>query len=165
MGDHEPISATRHESQDDLLDRWTAKLREAFAGEAATVQRYTAFAQTAEIEGRLEDAGLFRDLAASTACAAQGHIDILAEGGDPATGRPLGETTLSLTAALVSEQRGATELYPGLASAALKDGLDDLGSWLTTLAALKQAHATKLRQALGPPTSPTSRPAPIGEPE
>lgn len=142
------MSIVHGESERELLDRWMTRLREVFADEASSVQRYANFAQAATIEGWVEVSRLFEEMAESTGCVAQGHLDFLAEGGDPATGRRIGETQLNLAAALLSEQRDAAEVYPSLAASAIADGLHDLGSWLTTLGALKTAHVARLQAAL-----------------
>ncbi|WP_211346979.1 rubrerythrin family protein [Saccharothrix australiensis] len=135
-------------------------LRSAFAGEAMTVQRYTYFAQVAEIEGHVEVSRLFTELAESVACAAHGHVDFLLHSADPTTGRPLGETPLNVAAAVSGELHEATERYPKLVAAAHAEGMADLASWLTTLCALKKAHVAKLEQALAglsePPLAATS---------
>jgi rubrerythrin len=128
--------------------RLQSTLGAAFAAEAMSVQRYSYFAQLAEIEGHIEVARLFGELAESNACAAHGHIDVLQLTADPATGRPIGTTHLNLASAIAGELREANQGYPDLAAAALADGHTDVASWLTTLCALKKAHVDKLEKAL-----------------
>jgi rubrerythrin len=123
------------------------ELATAFAAEAMAAQRYGYFAQIAEIEGRTEAAMLFSRLAESVACVAQGHMDVLRDAGEDIE-HPIGDTSTNLASAV---QRGLDEgdtLYPRLRAAALAEGLADVASWLTTVMALKQAHLTRLDQAL-----------------
>jgi rubrerythrin len=123
-------------------------LRTAFNAEAAAVQRYSYFAQTAEIEGQMHVARLFSELANSLACAAHGHLDFLRDATDAASDQAVGNTTLNLANAIAAELREATELYPNLANAALEAGLADVASWMTTLSALKKAQVAKLQEVL-----------------
>jgi rubrerythrin len=136
-----------------------SELRAAFVAESTTTQRYTYFAQIAEIEGHTEVARLFGELAESVACAAHGHLDFLCPTADPTTGQPVGETQLNLAAAMAGELRDATSLYPRLAGAAHAEGLADAAGWLTTLSGLKKAHVDKLRQALTRLSEPAGEPA------
>ena len=125
-----------------------ANLKIAFAAEAAAFQRFTYFAQVAEIEGHLELSKLFTELAESTACAAHGHIDWLQYVADPITDRPIGETHLNLAASLTSELNDGSDLYPRLAEAAHTEGMADVASWLETMCALKKAHVDRIERAL-----------------
>jgi rubrerythrin len=125
-----------------------ARLRSAFLDEAATERRYAYFAQTAEIEGHLEIARLFADLAETAGCAAHGHLDFLQYQVDPTTGQAIGDTALNTAAAAVGELTDATERYPGLVDEARAEGFADLAGWLTTMCALKKAHVEKLEAAL-----------------
>ncbi|WP_344587407.1 hypothetical protein [Actinomadura vinacea] len=134
-----------------------ADVRAALAAEAVAVQRYTYFAQVAEIEGHTEIAVLFADLAQSIGCVAHGHLDVLGDTADTAdAGRDVGETRLNLATSVAGAMKDAHEGYPGLASAAYGEGRTDVASWLTTLAALKKAHVAKLDAALRDLAAPTS---------
>lgn len=62
-------------------------LKAAFAGESQANRRYLYFAKEADVEGRPDIAGLFRDTAEGETGHAHGHLDFL-EGGDLA--RPPG---------------------------------------------------------------------------
>jgi len=125
-----------------------AAVRNALLVESTNVARYRYFQQTAEIEGDSVAAGLFAELAESSACAAGGHIDLLLDYGDPITGQPAGVTHLNLAAALTGELAELGDTYPGLVESALDEGVYDLASWLTTVRALKESHVEKLRAAL-----------------
>ena len=67
-------------------------LKEAFAGESQANRRYLWFAQKADIEGYPDAASLFRSVAEGETGHAHGHLDYLAEVGDPASGEPIGDT-------------------------------------------------------------------------
>ena len=67
---------------------------------------------------------------------------------DPATDLPIGETDRNLGAAIIAETYEYTELYPAMAAQARGDGFTDVASWFETLAKLKRAHVTTLKQAV-----------------
>lgn len=143
-----------------LSDGLAGDLRAALAGEAASVLRYTYFAQTAEIEGHGEIARLFTELADSVVCAAHGHLDVLRDAGDPDGQDGVGDTRLNLASSLVDALHDAGELYPRLTTAAHEEGHADAASWLSTLTALKKRHTGRLKAALDDLTrSPGEQPA------
>ena len=74
-------------------------LKDAFAGESQANRRYLYFAQKADIEGYNDVAAVFRSTAEGETGHAHGHLEFLEETGDPATGEPIGETSLNLKAA------------------------------------------------------------------
>jgi rubrerythrin len=124
------------------------ELRRAFLLEAAAVQRYTYFAQLADIEGHGEAARLLSQFAQSSACAAHGHLDQLRHSADPAPGDEIGNTQLNLAAVLAGELKDASQTYPDLVRRAFEDGLADTASWMQTVGALKQAHVARLQEVL-----------------
>jgi len=126
---------------------FAAELAAALATEAMAAQRYGYFARIAEIEGRTDAAMLFSRLAESVACVAQGHLDVLRDAADDVE-RPIGDTSTNLASAVATGLDEADSLYPRLKAAAMAEGLHDVASWLTTVMALKQAHLTRLDQAL-----------------
>ena len=63
-------------------------LLEAFAGESQANRRYLWFAQKADVEGYPDAAALFRSVAEGETGHAHGHLEYLAEVGDPASGEP-----------------------------------------------------------------------------
>ena len=123
-------------------------LQAAFAAESMSAQRYASFARTAEIEGLVDVARVFSELAESAACAAQGHLDMLGYV-DPATGLPIGDSGLNLASAVAAALKESSGTYPDLAAAAHGEGVADTASWLETMAALKKWHVTRLNEALG----------------
>ena len=82
-------------------------LKEAFAGESQANRRYLWFAQKADIEGYPDAAALFRSVAEGETGHAHGHLDYLAEVGDPASGEPIGDTADNFKASVA----GATYEY------------------------------------------------------
>ena len=59
-------------------------LKDAFAGESQANRRYTYFAKVADVEGRPNVAGLFKDTADGETGHALGHLDYPKPAGDPA---------------------------------------------------------------------------------
>ena len=78
-------------------------LKEAFAGESHANRRYLYFAQKADVEGFNDVAAVFRSTAEGETGHAFGHLEFLAEVGDPATGEPIGSTAENLKAAIAGE--------------------------------------------------------------
>ena len=78
-------------------------LKEAFAGESQANRRYLYFARKADVEGYPDVSGLFRSVAEGETGHAFGHLDFLAEAGDPATGLPIGDTRANLKASMEGE--------------------------------------------------------------
>src|ERR1700686_2255675 len=123
-------------------------LKEAFAGEGQANTRYMSFAQVADVEGQPEIAGLFRDTAEGETGHAHGHLDYLKESGDPATGEPIGDTLLNLSAAVAGETYEYTQMYPGFAKAAREEGYTDIAEWFETLAKAEKSHAGRFAKGL-----------------
>ena len=78
-------------------------LKEAFAGESQANRRYLYFAQKADVEGYNDVAAVFRSTAEGETGHAHGHLEFLEEVGDPATGKPIGETKDNLASAVAGE--------------------------------------------------------------
>jgi len=122
-------------------------LKEGFAGESQANRRYLYFARQADIEGYPDIAGVFRDTAEGETGHAFGHMEFLAEVGDPATGKPVGDTTLNLLAAIEGETYEYTEMYPGFARTAREEGFDEIAEWFETLARAEKSHAGRFQKA------------------
>jgi len=75
-------------------------------------------------------------------------MDYLAEVGDPASGKPVGETKLNLAAAVAGETYEYTEMYPGFARTAREEGFDEVADWFETLAKAERAHAGRFQKVL-----------------
>ncbi|NBV73646.1 MAG: rubrerythrin [Actinobacteria bacterium] len=123
-------------------------LRAAFALEAQSNRRYLWFAQQADVEGLPEVAELFRSIAESETGHAIGHLEFLADSGDPATGAPIGSSRDNLRSAMLSEQREAEEIYRGFAESARSEGFADLADWFELVRAAEARHAERFRAAL-----------------
>ena len=93
-------------------------LKAAFAGESQANRRYLYFAQKADVEGYNDVAAVFRSTAEGETGHAHGHLEFLEEVGDPATGEPIGGTSLNLKAAIAGETHEYTDMYPGMARTA-----------------------------------------------
>src|SRR5436853_6273064 len=78
-------------------------LKDAFAGESQANRRYLYFAKVADVEGRPDVAGLFKDTADGETGHAHGHLDYLKQAADPATGMPIGSTEKNLKSAIAGE--------------------------------------------------------------
>ncbi len=123
-------------------------LKDAFAGESQANRRYLYFAKMADIEGFTDAAGLFKDTADGETGHAHGHLDYLKKVGDPATGKPIGNTEEALAAAVAGETYEYTEMYPSMAKDARAEGFDDIAEWFETLAKAEKSHAGRFQQAL-----------------
>ena len=123
-------------------------LKDAFAGESQANRRYLYFAKHADIEGRPDIAGLFRDTAEGETGHAHGHLEFLEEVGDPATGKPIGPTGENLKAAIAGETHEYTDMYPGMARTARQEGFDEIADWFETLAKAEKSHAGRFQKAL-----------------
>ena len=123
-------------------------LKAAFAGESQANRRYLYFANKADVEGHPEVAALFRSTAEGETGHAHGHLDYLAEVGDPATDLPIGSSSNNLKAAVAGETHEYTDMYPGMAKSARDEGFDEIADWFETLAKAERSHANKFAKAL-----------------
>ena len=123
-------------------------LKAAFAGESQANRRYLYFAKQADVEGRPDIAGLFRDTAEGETGHAHGHLEFLEQVGDPATGEPIGDSEKNLAAAVAGETYEYTQMYPGFARQAREDGLSEIAEWFETLAKAEKSHAGRFSQML-----------------
>ena len=123
-------------------------LKEAFAGESQANRRYLYFAQKADVEGYNDVATVFRSTAEGETGHAHGHLEFLEEVGDPATGKPIGETKDNLVAAVTGETHEYTDMYPGMAKTAREEGFEEIADWFETLAKAEKSHAGKFQKTL-----------------
>ena len=123
-------------------------LKAAFAGESQANRRYLYFAKRADIEGSPDVAGLFRDTADGETGHAFGHLDFLAEVGDPVTDKPIGDTSTNLVSAVTGETYEYETMYPGMAKTARDEGFDKIAEWMETLAKAEKSHAGRFAKAL-----------------
>jgi len=123
-------------------------LKDAFAGESQANRRYLYFAQKADVEGYNDVSAVFRSTAEGETGHAHGHLEYLEAVGDPATGEPIGGTTLNLKASIVGETHEYTDMYPGMAKTARAEGFDEIADWFETLAKAEKSHAGRFQKAL-----------------
>ena len=123
-------------------------LKAAFAGESQANRRYLYFAQKADVEGHNDVAAVFRSTAEGETGHAFGHLEFLAEVGDPATGEPIGATSDNLKAAIAGETHEYTDMYPGMARTAREEGFEEIADWFETLAKAEKSHAGKFERTL-----------------
>jgi rubrerythrin len=121
-------------------------LKDAFAGESQANCRYLYFAQKADVEGFNVVAAVFRSTAETGH--AHGHLEYLKEVDDPATGKPIGPTGDNLKVAITSETHEYTDVYPGMARVARREGFDEIADWFETLAKAGKSHAGRFQKAL-----------------
>jgi rubrerythrin len=123
-------------------------LKEAFARESQANLRYLWFAQKADVEGYPVIAGLFRNIADGETGRAYGHLEYLAEVGDPATGELIGETEHNLKASIASETYECTQMYPDFAKTARDEGFTEIANWFEILARAEKGHAGRFAEGL-----------------
>ncbi len=123
-------------------------LKQAFSEEAQANRRYLYFANQADIEGLSDVAALFRSTADGETGHAHGHMDFLAQAGDPITGVPIGTTALNLASAVAGEIHEYTALYPGMAKTARDGGFDEIADWFEILAKAERSHANRYQKAI-----------------
>ena len=123
-------------------------LKAAFAGESQANRRYLYFANKADVEGQNDVAAVFRSTAEGETGHAHGHLDYLAQVGDPATGLPIGNTEKNLKAAIHGETHEYETMYPGMAKSAREEGFDDIAEWFETLAKAEKSHAGRFSKML-----------------
>src|ERR671936_1115947 len=128
--------------------RTEENLKAAFAGESQANRRYLYFAQKADIEGYNDVSAVFRSTAEGETGHAHGHLEYLEEGGDPATGKPIGATEENLHAAIAGETHEYTDMYPGMARTAREEGFTEIADWFETLAKAEKSHAGRFQKAL-----------------
>jgi len=123
-------------------------LKEAFASESQANRRYLWFAQKADIEGYPDTSALFRSVAEGETGHAHGHLEYLAEVGDPITGEPIGDSADNLRSAVAGETYEYTQMYPGFAKTAREEGFSEVADWFETLARAEKSHANRFQQGL-----------------
>ena len=91
---------------------------------------------------------LFRSTAEGETGHAHGHLDYLAQVGDPATDLPIGSSRQNLKSAVAGETHEYTDIYPGMAKAACEEGFTEIADWFETLAKADRSHANRFQKAL-----------------
>jgi rubrerythrin len=125
-----------------------ANLKAAFLCASQANRRYLYFAQRAEVEGYPDVAALFRSVADGETGHAFGHLDFLAEVGDPVTGAAVGSTRDNLKSAIEGETSEFADMYPTFADTARAEGFDEIAAWFETLARAEKSHVGRFTQGL-----------------
>lgn len=123
-------------------------LSEAVREDAALAARYLYFSGIAEIEGQLEVAALFRELADGQTCCVHGSLDMMRQLEDEGEGTAIGDTEQNLKAALISESKLHAARYRDMAAEARGSRHVDVASWFDTLVRLKGRRAERLSEIL-----------------
>ena len=123
-------------------------LKAAFISEAQSNRRYLYFANKADIEGQNDVSALFRSTAEGETGHAHGHLDYLAQVGDPVTGLPIGSSRDNLKSAIASETHEYINMYSGMAKTARDEGFDEIADWFETLTKAERSHANRFQKAL-----------------
>ena len=123
-------------------------MKTAFSKSSEANLRYLYFAQKADLEGYNDVSAVFRSTAEGETGHAHGHLEYLAETGDPATGKPICPTADNLVAAIAGETFEYTDMYPGMARSARDEGFEEIADWFETLAKAEKSHAGRFQKAL-----------------
>ena len=99
-------------------------LKEAFAGESQANRRYLWFAQKADVEGYPDVSALFRSVAEGETGHAHGHLEFLAQVGDPVTVFPSG-----LASRIILRIAVRTRSFASCTAASGRPTMVNDGSW------------------------------------
>ncbi len=127
-------------------------LLKSFAGESQARNRYTYFAAAAKKEGFVQIADIFEETANQEKEHAKRFFKFL-EGGEveitasfPAG--KIGSTAANLLAAAMGEHEEHTELYPGFAAVAEKEGFAEIGAAWRAISVAEKQHEKRYRDLL-----------------
>ena len=119
-------------------------LMTAFAGESQARNRYSFFASQAKKEGYEQIAAMFLDTADNEKEHAKVIFKLLEGGEAQVSARfPAGviaQTTANLLEAAAGERYEYSEMYPGFAEIARKEGFSDIAATLLNIAAAEKGH-------------------------
>jgi rubrerythrin len=127
----------------------------AFARDSQANHRYLWFAQQADVEGHPAVAAIFRSIADGETGHAHGHLEFLADVGDPASGKPIGATAENLEASIAGETYESVEMFPAFARTAREEGFEAIAVWFETLTRTEQSQAERFRRILESLMRPT----------
>jgi len=119
----------------------------AFAGESQARNRYTYFASQARKEGYEQIAAIFLDTADNEKEHAKREFKFL-EGGEVRISASfpagvIGDTRANLKAAAAGERYEWTEMYPGFAQVARKEGFGDIAAAFDSIGQAEQGHEAR----------------------
>jgi len=121
----------------------------AFAGESQARNRYTYFASEARKEGYEQIAGIFEETANQEKEHAKRLFKFL-EGGESAIAASfpagvIGDTLGNLKAAAAGEHYEWSEMYPGFAKVARREGFDEIAKVFENIAVAESHHEKRYR--------------------
>ena len=124
----------------------------AFAGESQARNRYNYFASKAKKEGYVQISNIFAETADNEKEHAKRLFKFL-EGGDALVEAAfpagvIGTTAENLKAAIAGENYEHTEMYPGFADAAEKEGLPEIAARLRAIAKAEEHHEERYSKLL-----------------
>ncbi|MFH1719922.1 MAG: rubrerythrin [Planctomycetota bacterium] len=115
-----------------------------FAGESQARNRYTYFASQAKKEGYVQIAAIFEETANQEKEHAKREFKFLKGGEVEITASfpagVIGTTIENLKAAAAGEHYETTEMYPGFADVAEKEGFDDIAKAFRSIAVAEKRH-------------------------
>lgn len=114
------------------MSRTEAFLKEAFAGEAQAYQKYSAFADAADKEGRRQAARFFRAAAAAEMVHARNHLAAL---------KGIRSTAENLKEAILGEIFEFEKMYPEMIEAAREEGNKEAERSFNYANRVEQVHA------------------------
>ena len=127
-------------------------LLKAFAGESQARNRYTYAAKAARKEGFEQIAAIFEETALNEQQHAKKYFSFLEGGGVEITATypagKTGTTAENLLAAAEGEKEEWTELYPGFADVAEKEGFKDVANAFRQIAKAESWHESRYRKVL-----------------
>lgn len=112
-------------------------LLSAFAGESMARNKYTFWADKARKDGYEQIADLFEETAANERLHAQLWFKALQEGGE------LADTATNLTQAAAGEHYEWTDMYPGFAKVARKEGFNKIAALFERVAKIEEEHEAR----------------------
>lgn len=120
-----------------------------FAGESQARNRYTYFSSKARKEGYVQIAHIFEETANHEKEHAKRFFKFLEGGEIEVTGAfpagVIGSTLENLLAAAAGEQYEHTEMYPGFADTARKEGFDTIAAVWTAVSIAEKQHEKRYR--------------------
>lgn len=111
-----------------------AELSAAFVRDCVDGALHLWFAQQADVEGRPAEAASFRSSAAAATSHAHGHLEFLADVGDPVSGLPIGDTDDNIAAVAAGRSADTAPEFAELAVIARSEGFGAIADWFDTLA-------------------------------
>jgi rubrerythrin len=121
------------------MEETSKNLKEAFAGESQTNQRYMAFAAEAEQEGYQQVARLFRGLAQAETIHAVNYLQAM---------KAVKNTKENLNMALAGESAAFQERYPKMIATAKSEGFQEAELSFTYACDAEKSHAQLFKKAL-----------------